>query len=606
MIRHIVTAFSLAIAAVSYAATGYIAPPTGDYASMSAAQRVPLYAAAVAFIPTAKLAAYTSTDGTTWNPLTNAATSGALSAPPPAVALYCQASIGAAWTPCTGTGGGTGGGGMGTVTSVASGNLSPLFTVSVANPSTTPTLSFTLSSAAQGAFFGGPVGGSGAPAFRPLQVSDLPSGTGTLTTLSVASLTPLFATTVTNPTTSPAVTFALNSQAQNTVFAGPSSGSGTPTFRALTAADLPASTGTVANFGSGNLSPLFSTSVASSTTTPTQTFTLSSAPQYGFFAGPTSGNGQPTYRSITAADLPGGLGTVTTVSSGGLSPLFTATVTNATSTPAIGFAAVSQSPNLVFAGPASGSSSAAPAFRALVANDLPSGIGSGTVTSVAIGGLSGVFTASVTNPTTTPTAAFTAASQTQNYVFAAPTNGNGPPTFRLLTSADIPSGTSTATSSNLFLATPSNQQGNSSYRTIVAADLNQALASNTIPVIRVAEADATFVVSTTENHIKSVNRSLQNSSQATPATNFTIKIVTGTANYGDGNFTSTAAASAGTVIGTVTVGTGVSECIANSSAGALLTSLSTNNNSTSNYILTLTTTFATTANTTYQYQLVCV
>lgn len=63
----------------------------------------------------------------------------------------------------------------GTVTSVSSGNLSPLFTVAVGTPTTTPALSFTLSNAAQNAFLAGPVsGGPGAPAYRAILVADLP------------------------------------------------------------------------------------------------------------------------------------------------------------------------------------------------------------------------------------------------------------------------------------------------------------------------------------------------------------------------------------------------------------------------------------------------
>lgn len=59
------------------------------------------------------------------------------------------------------------GSGTGTVTSFSAGDLSPLFTTSVANPTSTPALTFTLSSAAQNSVFGGPaVGGAGAPSFQ--------------------------------------------------------------------------------------------------------------------------------------------------------------------------------------------------------------------------------------------------------------------------------------------------------------------------------------------------------------------------------------------------------------------------------------------------------
>jgi hypothetical protein len=63
--------------------------------------------------------------------------------------------------------------------------------------------------------------------------------------------------------------------------------------------------GTVTSFSSGNLSPLFTTSVATSTSTPAQTFTASTAAQNSFLAGPFSGGaGAYSFRSILVVDLP--------------------------------------------------------------------------------------------------------------------------------------------------------------------------------------------------------------------------------------------------------------------------------------------------------------
>jgi hypothetical protein len=97
----------------------------------------------------------------------------------------------------------------------------------------------------------------------------------------------------------------------NVVLAGPAvSGFNViPTFRALVNADMPTSgagSGSVTSFSSGNLSPLFTTSVATATSTPALSFTLSSVAQNSAFLGPLSGSGVPTFRAITAADLPGG------------------------------------------------------------------------------------------------------------------------------------------------------------------------------------------------------------------------------------------------------------------------------------------------------------
>lgn len=70
-----------------------------------------------------------------WSPWTSGAAFGALPATPPAIALYCQVSAGAPWTPCDPSGGS--GGGSVTTVSVATANG---FQGTVANPTTTPAI----------------------------------------------------------------------------------------------------------------------------------------------------------------------------------------------------------------------------------------------------------------------------------------------------------------------------------------------------------------------------------------------------------------------------------------------------------------------------------
>src|SRR5947208_413804 len=53
----------------------------------------------------------------------------------------------------------------GSVTSFSSGNLSPLFTTSVATSSSTPALSFSLSNAPANTYFGNVTGSSAAPSY---------------------------------------------------------------------------------------------------------------------------------------------------------------------------------------------------------------------------------------------------------------------------------------------------------------------------------------------------------------------------------------------------------------------------------------------------------
>ncbi len=62
--------------------------------------------------------------------------------------------------------------------------------------------------------------------------------------------------------------------------------------------------GTVTDFSAGDLSPLFTTSEATTTTTPALTFSLSNAAAHTFFGNNTGSTAAPAYVSITAADLP--------------------------------------------------------------------------------------------------------------------------------------------------------------------------------------------------------------------------------------------------------------------------------------------------------------
>jgi hypothetical protein len=66
-------------------------------------------------------------------------------------------------------------GGSGTVTNFSAGDLSPLFTTTETNTTTTPALSFTLSNAAAHTFFGNNTGSSGAPAFSAINEADVTS-----------------------------------------------------------------------------------------------------------------------------------------------------------------------------------------------------------------------------------------------------------------------------------------------------------------------------------------------------------------------------------------------------------------------------------------------
>ena len=77
--------------------------------------------------------------------------------------------------------------GGGTVTNVSIGNLSPVFTASVSNPTTTPSISFSLSNACAHCFLGNNTGSSAAPAYVQPAFTDI---SGTASTSQIGTGTP--------------------------------------------------------------------------------------------------------------------------------------------------------------------------------------------------------------------------------------------------------------------------------------------------------------------------------------------------------------------------------------------------------------------------------
>lgn len=87
-----------------------------------------------------------------------------------------------------------------------------------------------------------------------------------------------------------------------------SNGGGMPSWTTVSGS------GTVTNFSAGNLSPLFTTSVSNSTTTPALSFTLSSAAAYTILGNNTNASAAPTYFTpVLASALYQNQGTTTTV-----------------------------------------------------------------------------------------------------------------------------------------------------------------------------------------------------------------------------------------------------------------------------------------------------
>jgi hypothetical protein len=161
---------------------------------------------------------------------------------------------------------------VGTVTSVSI-TAGTGLNASIINPNTTPSISIVNTAPDQTVVLTGGFGISVTGSYPNFTVTnDYPSLGGTVTNFSAGNLSPLFTTSVTNPTTTPALSFALSSAAANTVLAGPNGGAGAPTYRALVAADIP-SLSYISNISTtaplattGGLTPTISISQANSTT----------------------------------------------------------------------------------------------------------------------------------------------------------------------------------------------------------------------------------------------------------------------------------------------------------------------------------------------------
>ena len=252
------------------------------------------------------------------------------------------------------------------------------------------------------------------------------TGAGTVTSVALA-LPTIMSVSGSPVTTSGTLIGALVNQSVNTLFAGPSSGAAAdPTFRALATADIPAlayvsSVGATAPITStGGLTPTIGVTAAAldKVDDTNVTMTLSGSPSTALIAATTMGLGWTGQLAVSR----GGTGVALTTS------------------------------NFVFAGPASGVP-AAPTFRALTTADIPA---LSYVTSVGLS-LPSIMTVSGSPVTSSGTLTGALTTQAVNTVFAGPSSGAAAaPTFRALTTADIPAlggatiSNDTTTATNLY------------------------------------------------------------------------------------------------------------------------------------------------------------
>ena len=187
-------------------------------------------------------------------------------------------------------------------------------------------------------------------------------------------------------TSSGTLTGNLNTQAANSVWAGPSSGSAaTPTFRSLVSADIPAInlaasgaggvTGVlpIANGGTGQSDASDAFDALSPMTTKGDIIYENATPAADRLAIGSTGQVLTVSGGLPVWADPATDGTVTSValSDGSSTPIYSISGSPVTSSGTLTFTLESQSANMVFAGPSSGSA-AQPSFRSLVEADIPS------------------------------------------------------------------------------------------------------------------------------------------------------------------------------------------------------------------------------------------
>ena len=271
-------------------------------------------------------------------------------------------------------------GGGGTVTDFSAGDLSPLFTTTEATTTTTPALSFALTSAAATTVFGRAAGTSGAPTYSSspqftaignLTTNGFVKTGGAIGTLSVDTAT--YLTTATAASTYQPLDTDLTTWAGITPGTNVGTWLATPSSANLRAA-LTDENGTGAALFNAATTPDFTTGITIGAAAGSRKMLVGDgtkfAPSTETWPVPgTSGNILKSDGTNWTSAAPVAGGTVTDFSAGDLSPLFTTTEATTTTTPALSFALTNAAATTVF-GRAAGTSgaptySASPQFTAI-------------------------------------------------------------------------------------------------------------------------------------------------------------------------------------------------------------------------------------------------
>lgn len=207
-------------------------------------------------------------------------------------------------------------------------------------------------------------------------------------------------------------------------------------------------TGTVTSVSSGNLSPLFTSSVATSTTTPAITYTATAQLPRKFYVSGTTNNGTiaPSFRTLFTSDLPAAVDSSITLTvptnlfnSSSLSFSKSSNVATGTLT------AANESVRNFYVGGTTHQSSAAPAWRLLFTSDLPAEVDS-SITLTVPTALFSSSSLSLTKTTNVATGTLSAATEAKQLFYAGGTvnQSTAAPTWRKIFGTDLPTTFDTA------------------------------------------------------------------------------------------------------------------------------------------------------------------
>ena len=344
-------------------------------------------------------------------------------------------------------------------------------------------------------------------------------GSGTVTNVGLA-LPPIFNVTGGPVTSNGTFTATLASQTQNTVWAAPDASSGSPTFRALVAADVPgldAGKITTGTFGAAQIPALDAAKINTGTFTAAQipvldagkitTGTFATAQIPFLDAGKVNtGTFAPTQiPGLDAAKITSGTFTTSQIPALDANKITTGTITNGVNnTTVVGTRSVqvfdSDSTNKVtIVTPVTGSLTSDYTLTLPVDDGTNGQIlrtdGNGVLSWVAAGGTGSVTNVGLTLPnifivtggpvTTNGTFDATLATQAANSFWAAPNGAPGAPTFRSMVAADVPALDAAKITTGTFAATQ-------------IPDLDSAkIATGTLGVARIPDLDAAKTVTGT-------------------------------------------------------------------------------------------------------------